>query len=199
MLTVPVHARAYFLGDSWTAGVSATEGRGFPQVASEMLGWRPTVDGVGGTGFLRTYVPGTDTIPVRAQKIRGGVTTDVVILEGGLNDQQSDLTPLESTIVKTVKTLRQKFPGAPIIVLGPGATSLPLTPVLARVDRIEKAAAGEAKAVYISPIEEHWFTEANIASLMDPATYHPNTVGHAYFGGRLALAIQRLETQPSSS
>lgn len=36
-----------------------------------------------------------------------------------------------------------------------------------------------------------WFNPTNVKGLIDSATFHPNTAGHAYYAGRLAgdLAI----------
>lgn len=192
LTAVPSEARAYFFGDSWTEGESAVPGRAFPYVTAEMLGWTPVVDGVGGTGYLAARTPGTDPYPARAAALPAGVRADVVVLEGGLNDEGQDLQQLPAAASTTFRELEARFPGTPIVVVGPEAPELPVNRSLTRVDVILRSAAAAAHLQYISPIEERWFTPGNIRSMIDPSTMHPNTAGHAYFGGRLAVDLERL-------
>lgn len=189
---VPAHARAYFFGDSWTAGASAAPGRSFPYVTAEMLGWTPVVDGISGTGYLAARLPNTVPYTARAAALPADARADVVVLEGGLNDEGQDLQKLPAAASTTFREMEARFPGAPIVVLGPESPVLPAHPALDRIDAILKSAAAAAHLPYISPLEEQWFTPGDIGSMIDPATNHPSTAGHAYFGGRLAVDIERL-------
>lgn len=191
-LVVPAHARAYFFGDSWTAGHSAAPGRGFPYVTSEMLGWTPIVDGVGGTGYLSTRSPDTTTYPVRAASVPLTVSANVIILEGGLNDIGANLSRLRAAALETYGRIKARFPHTPVVVLGPETPQFPASPDLAKIDRILSEAAATAQVYYVSPLQERWFTAANIGTMIDSPTGHPNTAGHAYIGGRLAVDIERL-------
>jgi lysophospholipase L1-like esterase len=198
-LDVPVHARAYFFGDSWTEGLVARRGRGFPYVTSELLGWTPIVDGVGGTGYLAHFRPSTQPYPVRAEAIPARTDADIVIVAGGLNDAGIAITGLKPAVRQTLTTIRTRFPGKPIVVLGPGPNALPVKPVLSQVDRIIRDAAAEAGMPYISPIERNWITGLNFRDVIDGPTRHPSTAGHAYLGGRLAVALQDLIDEPQNS
>ena len=199
VLEVPAHARAYFFGDSWTEGLIARRGRGFPYVTSELLGWTAEVDGVGGTGYLGHYRPSTQAYPVRAAAIPAGTTADVVIVEGGLNDEAMPHADLKLAVRSTITTLHARFPGKPIVVLGPAPRALPVPTALGQVDRLIGDACADAGVPYISPIQRQWITGLNFRDTIDQATKHPSTAGHAYLGGRLAVALQDLMDQPRHS
>jgi acyl-CoA thioesterase-1 len=192
LAALPAHARAYFFGDSWTAGESAVPGRAFPYVTAEMLGWTPVVDGVGGTGYLAARTPGTVPYTIRAAAVPAGERADVVVLEGGLNDEGQDLRKLSTAASTTFREMEARFPHTPIVVVGPESPELPARTALRRIDVTLRSAAAAAHLQYISPLEEQWFTPENIRSMIDPSTMHPNTAGHAYFGGRLAVDLERL-------
>jgi lysophospholipase L1-like esterase len=196
---VPLHARAYFFGDSWTEGQVARRGRGFPYVTSELLGWTAEVDGVGGTGFLGHHRPSTQPYPVRAAAIPTGTEADIVVVEGGLNDVGGDLTELKPAVRRTIAALHTRFPGAPVVVLGPGPRSLPVPAGLKQVDLLIRDACRNANVPYISPIEREWITGLNFRDIIDPVSMHPTTAGHAYLGGRLAVALQDLMAQPQDT
>ncbi len=192
LTALPAHARAYFFGDSWTAGASAAPGRGFPYVTAEMLGWTPVVDGVSGTGYLAARTPGTVPYTVRASALPTDAEVDVLVLDGGLNDEGQDLQKLPAAAATTFREVEARFPGIPVVVVGPESPVLPAPAALDRIDSILRSAAAAAHLHYISPLEERWFTPGNIRSMIDPSTMHPSTAGHAYFGGRLAVDLERL-------
>lgn len=198
-IEVPSNARAYFFGDSWTEGQVARRGRGFPYVTSELLGWTALVDGVGGTGYIRTRRPSTQTYPVRAAAIPRETRADIVIVEGGLNDIGGDLTLLKPAVRDTVEALQARFPGKPVVVLGPGPNSLPVPARLKQIDLLIRDECRTLGVPYISPIEREWLTGLNFRDTIDPVTHHPTTAGHAYLGGRLAVALQDLMTNPQHS
>ena len=195
-IEVPAHARAYFFGDSWTEGQVARRGRGFPYVTSELLGWTAEVDGVGGTGYVSHHRPSTQAYPVRAAAIPAGTEADIVVVEGGLNDVGADLARLKPAVRATVNGLQARFPGKPIVVLGPAPRSLPVPVSLKQVDLLIRDACRNSAVPYVSPVEREWITGLNFRDIIDPATKHPTTAGHAYLGGRLAVALQDLMDQP---
>lgn len=198
-LDVPERARAYFFGDSWAEGQVARRGRGFPYVTGELLGWTTVVDGVGSTGYLSHWRPSTQTYPVRASAIPAGTAADVVILEGGLNDRSLPLAGLKAAVRETITTLRTRFRGAPVVVLGPMPNALPVPESLRQVDRLIEEASSDAGAPYVSPIQREWITGLNFRDVIDAKSQHPTTAGHAYLGGRLAVALQKLMTTPQGA
>jgi hypothetical protein len=136
---------------------------------------------------------------VRAAAIPKGTEADIVVVEGGLNDTGGDLTELKPAVHRTIVALRARFPHAPVVVLGPAPRSLPVPAVLKQVDLLIRDACRNADVPYISPIEREWITGLNFRDIIDPGTKHPTTAGHAYLGGRLAVALQDLMAQPQDT
>ena len=90
-IQLPEHPRAFFFGDSWTAGKSAIPGNGYPRVVGRALGWTVTVAPAGsGTGYVHTYQPTRTVFPVRASTL-GPIDADIIVLQGGLNDRPGPL------------------------------------------------------------------------------------------------------------
>ena len=191
-IQLPAHPRAFFFGDSWTAGLSATPGNGYARVVSRALGWTATIAPNGsGTGYVHTYAPERGLYPTRAAKL-GHIDADIIILQGGLNDRPGPLTNFEAAVRQTVKTLRQKSGGTPIVMLGPASFTGSPTPALATIDSEERAVAKQLVIPYISPLKQGWINPTNVSTIIDPKTQHPSSRGHAYFGGRVAQALESL-------
>lgn len=191
-IKLPRHPTVYFFGDSWTHGATADPGRGFPEVVGETLGWKVVLGpDNSGAGYVHTYDPSHALFPAAAAELKP-FHADLIVLEGGLNDVPGPLTHFWGSVGKTVKMLRTKSGGAPVIVLGPASPDGRPGPGLTEIDAQEAGAAKQLKVPYISPTKERWFTRANVQWLVDPTTFHPNTAGHAYYAGRLIADLKEL-------
>lgn len=189
-ILLPARAKAVFFGDSWTSGKSASAGNGYARVVGRAFGWSVTVvPGGSGTGYVHTYSPERVVYPARAAALTP-FTADIIVLQGGLNDRSAPLTTFTAAVKKTVKLLRQKSGNAPIVMIGPAPFTGRSTTALATIDAQEAAVAKLLGIRYLSPLRQRWINPANVASVIDPKTDHPSTVGHAYFGGRVAQALQ---------
>jgi lysophospholipase L1-like esterase len=198
-IPLPAHPRAYFFGDSWTAGKSASVGNGYARVAGRALGWTVTVAPNGsGTGFVHTYAAGRPLYPARAATL-APIKADIIILQGGLNDRPVALTGFAAAVRKTVKTLLQKSGGAHLVMLGPASFTGVATPALTTIDAQERSVAQQLGIRYISPLKQKWINPANVSAVIDPATQHPSTSGHAYFGGRVAQALASMTVTVATS
>lgn len=193
-IPLPPHARAAFFGDSWTSGKSASAGNGYARVVGRALGWTVTVvPGGSGTGYVHTYYPERVVYPARAAEL-APIRADIVILQGGLNDRSVPLTRFAASVEKTAKLLRQRSGNAPIVMIGPAPYTGTPTAALRTIDDQERAVARKLGIHYISPLKQQWINPTNVASIIDPKTDHPSTVGHAYFGGRVAQVLQSIIT-----
>jgi len=191
-IQLPAHPRAFFFGDSWTAGKSASPGNGYARVVGRALGWTVTVAPSGsGTGYVHTYAPERVVYPLRAAKL-GPITADIIVLQGGLNDRPGPLTHFADAVRRTVKTLRQKSGNTPIVMLGPAPFTGKPTTALTTIDQQEASVAKQLGIRYISPLKQRWINPTNVATVIDPKTQHPSTTGHAYVGGRVAQALQSI-------
>jgi hypothetical protein len=182
--------RIYAIGDSWAAGAYADPAHALIQDAADDLGMSAVVDGESGSGYL--HAPGsTSPYPDRATRIPLGTEADLVILQGGSNDDPDDLSGLPGAVTRTVAGVRRALPHARIVLLGPGPDPWPVTALQTRVDRILAATAARLHLRYISPLQEGWFTASDIDEIIDPVTHHPTVNGDAVLGARLAQDLRR--------
>lgn len=193
-IVLPANPRVYFYGDSWTHGASADAGRGFPEVVGEALGWNVELGpDQSGAGYVHTYVATHPVFPEQVQTL-DPVDADLIVLGGGLNDVPGPLDDFWGSVTRTVETLREKGGGAPIVIVGPASPDGVTPEGLSAIDFEEAAVARGLGIPYISPIKEGWFNPTNVKALMNPRSIHPNTAGHAYYGGRLAADLLELTT-----
>lgn len=195
LIRLPARAHVYFVGDSWTHGYSAAAGHGFPYVVGRTLGWQVTVaPDESGAGYAHTWNPNHPVFPEWVKTLPS-IHADLIVLEGGLNDEPGPLDQEWQRVQDTIRTLRAKSSGAPVVVVGPAQpTGTPAEADLV-IDHDEAGAAAAMHAPYVSPIQRRWITPSNASLLIDKATGHPSTAGHAYFGARLADALTALIRQ----
>jgi hypothetical protein len=166
---------------------------GYAYVISRRLGWDGVVDGVRGSGYLRSgfVVPGVDggTYGSRIARLDPGLRPDLVIVEGSINDRREPAAGYRAAVTAAWDALASRYPEAAIVILGPAPQVLPVEKATARIDRDLAALAAARDWWYISPIEQRWITPANRPWVIDAANDHPTTRGHAYLATRLAQAL----------
>lgn len=116
----------------------------------------------------------------------------VLVIQGGLNDTQQDRSAVYSAATDTIALAREKFPSAQIVVLGPAPTSSTPNDGLTNVSRNIYEASADANAYAIMPIAQQWITGSNVGDVIDPATIHPSTAGHAYLAERATAALREI-------
>jgi lysophospholipase L1-like esterase len=178
------------IGDSWAAGLYADPAHALGQVAAARLGWSVTVHAVSGTGYLigadveQSYVDRVMDMPARS-----GI--DVVVLQGGSNDRTEPLETLDEAVRQTLRLAAARFPGARLLMLGPGPDPLPVTEDQRAVDRLLARTATAEGVDYVSMLRERWITQSVHARTIDPRNEHPTVAGQRYLGRRLASALRR--------
>lgn len=188
------HARVLIFGDSWTAGYSATDPKanGYAYLVAAHYGWKATIDGVGGTGYLNPGPHQEGTYGARIAKLAGPAPA-LILLQGGLNDAfLPNVSHLEVAALDTIAALQRRFPGVPIVVFGPANISVPINGQYRYADSALASAAASARLHYISPVQEQWVTADNIGTVIDPKTNHPGTDGHAYLAGKVEGDLSRV-------
>lgn len=178
----------YLIGDSWAAGLHADPANALGQVAARAIGWPITVDAVSGTGYLNDA--GAATYPQRAVGPAG--TERLVVVQGGSNDDDQDLSALPAAVTATVQALRHRFADARILLLGPGPDPAPVTDRQRLVDDAIGAVAATTGVAYISMLDERWIPERRLAAIIDPTNQHPTLSGQQYLGLRLAATLHLL-------
>lgn len=183
----------YVLGDSWSTGYSAAPGRGYTELLSEAERWVLTINAQSGTGYTANLAGNGAVFSERVREL----PTDppqLVIVQGGLNDEWASWGTVQSAAAETIDLLRTRYSDTPIVLIGPATARWPVSDTLWNIDEQLREAATAIGALYVSPLEGEWVTSDNIATFIDPATKHPSTKGHAIFAERL---IEALRENPS--
>jgi len=181
----PTVVTALLVGDSFAAG------RGNPPgtptallLAARALGWRSQVLAQQGTGFT--------TRPSYAERLaRVSSAPDVLLLEGGASDTGATSAQLTAAATSVLRSLKERFPTAKVVLLGPVAMDQPPDPGLVRVGRTLAAAARANGVPYVDPLP--WITAANAQQYVSSTGFYPNAKGHAYLGAKLAAVLRGLD------
>lgn len=192
---LPRVPRALVVGDSFTEGYGASSREAtWASIAVGTLGWRATIDGVGGTGFSkRSATDGSQGVGFRDRLLRhadDGVDYDVVVLQGGLNDWQASAVQEAAAVRHAVRTAQDAWPDAVVVVFGPaeplgdGVRRLKLLPAI-------REASEEAGAVFVDPsAPTPWITRSNTSVFDLGDGLHLNDAGYAYLAARFVAEIQ---------
>ena len=115
--------RALFFGDSYFVGggCSPDRTRDMAYLAGTALGYRTTVRGAGGTGFVAAN-PEYDLPPYLAQ-IRDGAldvrNPQLVVIAGGSNDVGFPVAQIQKNATRILHIARKKYPRATVVLVGP--------------------------------------------------------------------------------
>jgi lysophospholipase L1-like esterase len=176
-----------FLGDSWTAGVGATDRRGYVVRTAERLGWGYANLGVGGSGYS---VPGPHH-SLFAQRIPQLVALrpDVVVVQGSLNERHSTPGRLGPAAEATLTQLTAALPpGTPVLVVGACYNPGTADPTIDWINREVSRAATEAGLPFVDPAAAGWLDPRDPGLWSD--TIHPDDRGHQRLADALAPLLQ---------
>ncbi|OUM40861.1 SGNH/GDSL hydrolase family protein [Arthrobacter sedimenti] len=209
MPPLPPGSKVLFIGDSWAQGVGAIDqvNGNWAALTADHFGWDRTIDGIGGTGFTRGGGAGGGAIGTDNKQyvnrldrwIAEGMNPDLVVLEGGLNDDKADPAVLRAAVRQAVEKAKTAWPGAAVLVIGPAAPQ-PLASMIKRMAEPIRIGALDAGAFSIQPVLENWFTSGNSPQFLLPGDgAHVNDIGHQYTSERVVQAIkdrQDLDASP---
>lgn len=197
-LDLPSDATVLVFGDSWTYGSAASVPTlGYAYVLAELTGWTTVVDGVRGSGYLKPGIDGPD-YGTRIAALDADLDPDLVIVQGSINDRRLPAEGYREAVDAAWDRLRERFPRARVVVLGPAPQVLPVQKATARIDRDLAKLAARRGWWYLSPVRDGWITAADYADVIDTGAgnNHPSTEGHRYLAERLAAALEAISTSP---
>jgi lysophospholipase L1-like esterase len=182
-----------WVGDSYAAGVGSSKGVGYPELVCARLTWDCTVDAQGGTGFVANghnnspdFVPFVDRLEEDAAR----VTPDLVLIDGGRNDEREPPMTLVTAASAYVAQLRATYPEARFVFVVPTFLK-PQTVNEARIGRVLAQLADQQNGELIDPGGLEWVrSEAQGRSLIARDGVHPNDAGHAFVADRLVDALK---------
>ena len=183
--------RALFFGDSLMNGTGSRPSRPvMARVVAHRLGWRVTVNAVGGTGYT---TGGYRSRPYLQRLSQPGVLStpyDVVVLEGGTNDKAADPVTMHERATEVVRYVRSRLPTATIVIMGaynPIGRKYDARRVT--IDAVIRTVAVEQSLPYFSPISGHW-TRGQGARFLCADGLHPSTYGYGVMATKLTAALR---------
>lgn len=170
--TPSVPVRAFFVGDSYTAGSAMDSGKQWPDYLAEEHGWIATDLGVGGSGYAVDGLDGTRY----ADRIEpsGIDTADLVMISGGLNDiSKAPSASVSAAVVDTLQLIDEAASTeATVVVLSPFIVSQS-----ERAKRMEAALTDAAAQIGAEYLQVSDFLLDNPQYIGDDGT-HPTDEGH---------------------
>jgi hypothetical protein len=184
------HPRALFFGDSYFVGggCSPDAKQDMAFLAGTELGYRTTVRGAGGTGFVAAN-PEYD-LPAYLGQIRGGAldlrSPELVVIAGGSNDVGLPVAQVTKNARKILRIARHKYPRALLVLVGP------LDPYGDYDDSmpIRDALRGVAKTLHVPFVDDMTWLAGHPEWLCDDYV-HPTYAAHGPLGKRLAKALRK--------
>lgn len=177
----PVARLLTVLGDSFASGHggAGVGARGWPAMIAGRLGGDLVNYAVGGTGYVNNA--GGHPFPLRAEIVPA--ESETVIVFGSLNDQTLPADAVGAAAADTYRKVRERAPGARLIVVGPQWPNAQRPADLLAVRAAVRSAAVAAGATFIDPLAEGWFD--NRPDLIGPDGWHPNNAGHEHITNRI--------------
>jgi lysophospholipase L1-like esterase len=198
-LTLPARPKVLVLGDSYTEGGGAEPAtKGYAYLLAKPLGWRVTVNGVAGSGYVNPGAHGNNRYLQRLPALKGR-TYDLVVVQGGSNDRDVAYPALRDAVTQTIDGVPATFPGAAVVILGPSnpyGKSDP-TRLLAQCTLAEYA--GAQHLAFLDPIGESWFVPGDGKWAANPANAHPSNAGHQQIAKRFVADVDVLLGSPGTS
>ncbi|GAB2570967.1 SGNH/GDSL hydrolase family protein [Microlunatus antarcticus] len=191
-LVLPKNPDVLVLGDSYTEGYGAEpETKGWAYLVGKPLGWKVTVNGVGGTGYVNPGPRNEGTYLQRLAGVQGG-TFDLVVLQGGSNDRDTPYLALTDAVSRTVDAVRAKFPGTAVLLMGPATPyGKPDGPRL--VAQCVLAGYGTQQHLpFVDPLAESWFVDGDGSRYANPVNGHPSNAGYRVIAGRFETDVRVL-------
>lgn len=197
-LTLPDDPQVLVFGDSWTFGSAATvPTNGYAYRLAHLISGDTVVRGVRGSGYQRPGIDGPD-FRTRIGQLERWIEPDLIIMQGSINDRREDPAGYPGAVNAAWDAMAARFPGVPIVILGPAPHELPVGAATARIDRDLARLAAQRGWWYISPVREQWITEADYLRYIDVGVgrKHPTDAGHAFLAERVAAALEGFRSAP---
>lgn len=164
------------IGDSYSVGAGVRPEESWPV----RLPGRVRVDGFSGSGFS-VGASGCGDLSYATRAPRSlGTTTELVVVEGGLNDTDQPAADLAAGVHRLLRLLEPRR----VLVVGPPATPDRPRAQVARVDATLARLAGEHGASYLSMLDADLSYQAD--------ELHPDPAGHRVFGDLVAARVEEM-------
>ncbi|CAN5378652.1 SGNH/GDSL hydrolase family protein [soil metagenome] len=200
------HPAVLFVGDSYMEG-PGTSDLSFGCLAATELGWDCNVAAQGATGYINggpgnrhsygEYSRPSTAFVERLPRMRELYRADIVVLDGGRNDLQFNMTDVLREFAYTLTQVIEAWPNSRVVVIVPWF----LTEPVIRLDAFAGHTVGERflavlrssprfnKVELIDPAALGWFAGMDIAPYLSEDGIHPNLEGHKFISHLLVKAL----------
>jgi lysophospholipase L1-like esterase len=192
----PDPTTALFIGDSYTAGAGALTGSNrYTTVVARSQSWIESNVGRGGTGYTSSVSGDAaadacrlEYCPDFREMIPEAVAADpdIVIVGGGRNDADEDVSTEADAITAFYTDLRAALPDAQLIATSPLWDDETAPEELEEISAAVRGAIESVGGVYLDigqPLQGK-------AELMSPDGVHPNDEGHKAIGAAIAAQLE---------
>jgi len=192
---------ALFIGDSYTLGTGSAE-TSYPCTAATRIGWLCHLSAMPGTGFisggpanrfvLNQYFGPSKSFTERIPRLAAQYTPDVVVFDGGRNDQLAPATDVFKAMVATLEQAVQAWPTATVILIRPRFLGNPDDDLGYSDSFFKRLRARVPQVVVIDPLIK--FSDTDTSALLKKDGIHPNRRGDQAISSTLVqtLILHRL-------
>lgn len=187
----PSAAQVVVIGDSLSTGHGTSPAMAWPNLVQRDTrgGQHPLAirnASVNGSGYVSNGDGGSTFLT----QVEGSVqkATQLVLVFGSENDMGADKMELKRAVAKTLAEIDAKSPNARIVVVGPPSYTNAPEPSRLQVRDEDRAAAAEAGAVFVDPIENKWIM-GQADKLIGPDGDHPSVQGQHYLQANMEKII----------
>ena len=187
-----------FIGDSYTAGNNLAE-LSPSCVAAVAMNWLCHLSAVPGTGYISggpanrftvdPYIGTSTSFSERIARLATVYQPDIVVLDGGRNDQFPPKDDVFKQMVATIADVRQTWPAATLVFVRPRFLARP-DDDLGFDDRFMSRLQADPVAqgmIVIDPISR--FTDENVSGMLSPDGIHPNQQGEQALASALVKSL----------
>ena len=185
---------ALFFGDSLFAGTGTSPKRPVQVTdTAKRLGWRPTVDAFGGTGWTTGGKRGKPYLDRLQHDGKLDRTYDVIVLEGGTNDAlYGDPERIPEAVAEVVQLVQHRQPQARIVLVGGFAPAGHDSPRFAQTDHLLASTAAHLGLQYVSQLRYHQLS----GSFLSKDHFHPGRAGYRLMAADLARELSAVPARP---
>jgi lysophospholipase L1-like esterase len=180
---VPVPVLAVY-GDGYSRGsdLGGQGPAGWPALVAEQLGAQLSLDAVSRTGYVSTGTSGQDFAGlVAASPVPDAAVT---VIFGSRNDLGQAPTAVGQRAAETFSLIRQTSPSTRLVVVGPTWSDADVPAEISAERDAVKAAAEQAGATFVDPLEDGWFRSPSGLIASDGVS--PTDAGHQFIASALA-------------
>ncbi len=180
------------VGDSFAVGSGPVPAwQTYPALAARTLGWQLITAGAKGIGFVADGKVNRSFQQSFVQELSWRPEPDLVLLSGGHNDRGRSATKVRDAATQLIHRVRQRWPRAKLVVVGPIWLRHPPKAVYRTRDAIARA-AWLAGVPFLDPLTEKWAGDR----LLLPDGTHPTEAGHRKLAAWLVSTLRARSVVP---